>query len=281
MASSQSSLLNLTIATLLSRGNRCSGVWGFLGLSRLPMVITVGKQKLVILWRSLDWNGRGSRSYSHGYNTVKWSTVIIQWVINFWSSLSRGGHKKPSRWALNPNSRICENYYFLLLTSSSQDIRALDHQRWTLREDFTRYHLVLSILSYSPILSEFDSLIMAAFWDLSFASLPPSPEWAPFWSSLFEGALSAFFIWLIAQNGPTRTSAFELICYSLIHVCRFVFAILSAFQDGWLRLSVTECCGRTIVVSLFMVAVYTSYDEQGQACDSSLLTPYWESAKGW
>lgn len=171
-------------------------------------MITVGKQKLVILWRSLDWNGRGSRSYSHGYNTVKWSTVIIQWVINFWSSLSRGGHKKPSRWALNPNSRICENYYFLLLTSSSQDIRALDHQRWTLREDFTRYHLVLSILSYSPILSEFDSLIMAAFWDLSFASLPPSPEWAPFWSSLFEGALSAFFIWLIAQNGPTRTSAF-------------------------------------------------------------------------
>lgn len=43
---------------------------------------------------------------------------------------------------------------------------------------------------------------MTDFWDAFFASLPPSPEWVPFWSSLFEGALSASLIWLIAQIDP-------------------------------------------------------------------------------
>lgn len=128
---------------------------------------------------------------------------------------------------------------------------------------------------------------MDDFWDALFASFPPSPEWAPFWSSLFEGALSASLIWLVAQIGPIRTSAFQLICYSLIQVCRFVFAIISGFQDGWPRLSGTECFGRTIVVSSFIVAIYTAYYEQVQSCtlsgfiESSLLAHYREGAQGW
>lgn len=127
---------------------------------------------------------------------------------------------------------------------------------------------------------------MDDFWSALFASLPPFPEWAPFWSCLFEGALSASLIWFVAQIGPTRTSAFQLICYSLIHVCRFVFAIISGFHDGWPMLSVAECFGRTIVVSSFMVAIYTAYNEQGRSCsisgfvDISLLTHYREGAQG-
>lgn len=127
---------------------------------------------------------------------------------------------------------------------------------------------------------------MDDFWDALFTSLPPSPEWAPFWSSLFESGLSVSLIWLVAQIGPTRTSAFQLICYSLIHICRFVFAIISGFQDGWPRLSVTECFGRTIVVSSFVVAIYAAYNEQGRSCtlsgfiESSLLTCYREGAQG-
>lgn len=119
---------------------------------------------------------------------------------------------------------------------------------------------------------------MVDSWDAIFASLPPSAEWAPFWSSLFEGALTALVVWLIAQIGPTRTSAFELTCYSLIHVCRLVFAVAYGFQDDWPRLSVTEFYGRTIVVSSFLFAIYTAYYKQGQSCTlsgfigSSLLT---------
>lgn len=43
-------------------------------------------------------------------------------------------------------------------------------------------------------------------------------------------------------------------------------AISSGFQDGWPRLSVTECCGRTIIVSSFLVAIYKAYYEQGRSC---------------
>lgn len=119
---------------------------------------------------------------------------------------------------------------------------------------------------------------MADSWDAFFASLPLSTEWAPFWSSLFKGALTALVMWLVAQIGPTRTSDFEFICFSLIHVCRFVFAVIYGFQDHLPILSITECYGRAIVVSSFLVAIYTAYYEQGQSCTfpgfsgSSLLT---------
>jgi len=41
-------------------------------------------------------------------------------------------------------------------------------------------------------------------WD-GFLLSPPPPEWAPFWGSLWEGALSAFSVWPIAQIGIIRT----------------------------------------------------------------------------
>ncbi|OJJ79872.1 uncharacterized protein ASPGLDRAFT_52102 [Aspergillus glaucus CBS 516.65] len=106
---------------------------------------------------------------------------------------------------------------------------------------------------------------MSDFWEAFFDSLPPSPEWAPFWGSLFEGALSASLIWLTALIISTKPSAFELICHSLVHVCLFVFAVLFGFQDGWPMLAVTELFGRTIVVLSFLVAIYTVYDKQGRS----------------
>lgn len=83
------------------------------------------------------------------------------------------------------------------------------------------------------------------------ASVPPSPEWATFWGSLFEGVLSAFSVWLIAQIGITRTYAIQLICSLCIHLVLFLFAIFFAYQDGWPKMAIMECLGRTIVLSVF------------------------------
>lgn len=56
-----------------------------------------------------------------------------------------------------------------------------------------------------------------------FASLPPSPGWAPFWASLFEGALSALSVWILLFWG----SPMPIICnWSARYWCISLFSLL-------------------------------------------------------
>lgn len=104
-------------------------------------------------------------------------------------------------------------------------------------------------------------------WEAFFDSLPPSPEWAPFWTSLFEGALSAISVWFIGRIDPRRIYYTAQLILSLsIHVSLFLVEAWGGYHDGWPWLSVTECLGRMVVVLMFLVTCYISYYEQGRAC---------------
>lgn len=84
-----------------------------------------------------------------------------------------------------------------------------------------------------------------------FVSLPPSPEWAPFWASLFEGALSALSVWFFALLGFTNAYCMQLICSLLMYFAFFLIVVRFAYQDGWRKVDITECLGRIFVVSGF------------------------------
>ncbi|KAJ5898224.1 hypothetical protein N7504_008512 [Penicillium tannophilum] len=84
-----------------------------------------------------------------------------------------------------------------------------------------------------------------------FASLPPSPKWAPFWASLFEGALSALSVWFFALLGFTNAYNMQLVCSLLMHLAFLLIVVWFAYQDGWRKVDITECLGRMIVVSMF------------------------------
>jgi hypothetical protein len=98
-----------------------------------------------------------------------------------------------------------------------------------------------------------------------FASLLPSPGWAPFWSSLLEGAISAVSVWFIAQLGVTSTYTVQLICSLSIHLALFIFAVFYGYQDGWPQEAITECLGRTIIVFVFGMFSYTYFHEDDRA----------------
>ncbi|KAJ5792686.1 uncharacterized protein N7503_008664 [Penicillium pulvis] len=89
-----------------------------------------------------------------------------------------------------------------------------------------------------------------------FASLPPSPAWAPFWSSLFEGALSALSVWLFALLGFTSAYNMQLGCSLALHLAFFLITVLFGRRDGWQREDTTECLGRMIIVAMFGVYIY-------------------------
>lgn len=89
-----------------------------------------------------------------------------------------------------------------------------------------------------------------------FASLPPSPAWAPFWSSLFEGALSALSVWLFALLGFKSVYSMQLICSLALHFAFFLIAISFGCRDGWQKEDTTECFGRMIVVAMFGMYIY-------------------------
>ncbi|KAJ5539678.1 hypothetical protein N7513_008010 [Penicillium frequentans] len=86
-----------------------------------------------------------------------------------------------------------------------------------------------------------------------FASLPPSPAWAPFWGSLFEGALSASSVWFFALLGFTSACNMQLICSLALHFAFFLITVLFGRRDGWREEDTTECLGRMVIVAIFGV----------------------------
>ncbi|KAJ5916686.1 hypothetical protein N7504_000701 [Penicillium tannophilum] len=92
-----------------------------------------------------------------------------------------------------------------------------------------------------------------------FASLPPSPAWAPFYSSLFEGALSALSVWFFALLGFTSAYNMQLICSLALHFAFFLITVSFGRRDGWRKEDTTECLGRMIIVAMFGVYIYQNF----------------------
>ncbi|KAJ6010987.1 hypothetical protein N7451_002399 [Penicillium sp. IBT 35674x] len=89
-----------------------------------------------------------------------------------------------------------------------------------------------------------------------FASLPPSPAWAPFWGSLFEGALSALPACFFALLGFTSAYSMQLICSLALNLTFFLITVLYGRRDGWRQEDTTECLGRMSIVAMFGVYIY-------------------------
>ncbi|PYH79217.1 hypothetical protein BO82DRAFT_136596 [Aspergillus uvarum CBS 121591] len=89
------------------------------------------------------------------------------------------------------------------------------------------------------------------------SSLPPSPGWAPFWRSLFRAAPPAFSVWFcVRMSGLSYSIVIALMGYASIGAVDIVGIVWKGYENGWTELLVTECLGQTIVVSMYMAAIF-------------------------
>ncbi|PWY68227.1 hypothetical protein BO83DRAFT_88515 [Aspergillus eucalypticola CBS 122712] len=94
-----------------------------------------------------------------------------------------------------------------------------------------------------------------------FSSLPPSPAWAPFWDSLFDGLGTCILVWTqVYFLGMSTNITIQLAGFIAIHLVTLPIVAWHAYYgDGWTEEAVYQCLGIVPVLVLDMITIHMLY----------------------
>ncbi|OJI85736.1 hypothetical protein ASPTUDRAFT_594997 [Aspergillus tubingensis CBS 134.48] len=104
------------------------------------------------------------------------------------------------------------------------------------------------------------TILPSLFETLSFY-LIPSPEWSPFWYSLYEGLGTCMIVWIqLYFFGMSTDITIQLVGFITMHLVTFPIVAWHAYYgDGWTEEAVDMCLGIVPVLGLDVVTVWLVY----------------------
>ncbi|EHA23487.1 hypothetical protein ASPNIDRAFT_37488 [Aspergillus niger ATCC 1015] len=99
--------------------------------------------------------------------------------------------------------------------------------------------------------------------------LIPSPEWSPFWDSLYDGLGTCMIVWIqLYFFGMSNNITIQLTGFIAMHLVTFPIVAWHAYYgDGWTEEAVDRCLGIVPVLVLDVVTVWFLYWRRGEKTD--------------